>query len=266
MLVGMPTYPGGKNGSGVYQRIICQMPPHQVYIEPFLGSGAVARLKRPAALNIAIDLHAPVVAAFQKLLAGIAGNDLVRSPYLALEAFTGGNGERRPSATAMVPDPTPKWLVSAENGLDFLDRLSPDLAGGYTLVYCDPPYLMSTRSGGAQYECEMTDLEHQRLLRWAIATKCRVILSGYWSQMYSKALKGWRCEMFTATTRGGLAKEALWMNFPEPTELHDYRYLGDGFRERERIKRKKARWIRKLRAMPMLERQCLLGAIADSGI
>jgi hypothetical protein len=34
------SYPGGKNGLGVYQAIINRMPPHQVYIEPFLGLGA----------------------------------------------------------------------------------------------------------------------------------------------------------------------------------------------------------------------------------
>lgn len=36
----MPTYPGGKSGAGVYQTIINQMPPHQLYVEPFAG-GAV---------------------------------------------------------------------------------------------------------------------------------------------------------------------------------------------------------------------------------
>ena len=40
-------YPGGKAGAGVYQTIINLMPPHDVYIEPFLGGGAVMRLKRP---------------------------------------------------------------------------------------------------------------------------------------------------------------------------------------------------------------------------
>jgi hypothetical protein len=45
------TYPGGKNGTGTFQKIINQMPPHDVYIEAFLGSGAVMRLKRPATLG-----------------------------------------------------------------------------------------------------------------------------------------------------------------------------------------------------------------------
>lgn len=49
------TYPGGKNGSGVYQAIINLMPPHRVYIEPFLGGGAIMRLKRPAIANIGVD-------------------------------------------------------------------------------------------------------------------------------------------------------------------------------------------------------------------
>jgi len=30
-------YAGGKGRDGVYQAIINQMPPHGVYIEPFLG-------------------------------------------------------------------------------------------------------------------------------------------------------------------------------------------------------------------------------------
>ena len=42
------TYPGGKAGAGVWQRIINQMPPHRLYVEPFVGAGAVLRAKRPA--------------------------------------------------------------------------------------------------------------------------------------------------------------------------------------------------------------------------
>ena len=57
-------YPGGKGGAGVYQRIITLMPPHRVFIEPFLGGGAVMSAKRPAARNIGVDLDGDVVGAW----------------------------------------------------------------------------------------------------------------------------------------------------------------------------------------------------------
>lgn len=49
-------YSGGKNGSGVFQRLICMMPPHKVYVEMFLGSGAILRRKKPADLSLAYEL------------------------------------------------------------------------------------------------------------------------------------------------------------------------------------------------------------------
>ena len=58
-------YPGGKNHTGTFQKIINLMPPHRVYIEPFLGSGAILRLKKPAAVSIGVDLVAPKPALLQ---------------------------------------------------------------------------------------------------------------------------------------------------------------------------------------------------------
>ena len=49
-------WPGSKNGSGVYQRIINLMPPHRVYIEPFLGGGAIMTRKLPAKESHGCDL------------------------------------------------------------------------------------------------------------------------------------------------------------------------------------------------------------------
>ena len=49
------SYPGGKAGAGVFQQIINQIPPHRVYIEPFLGGGAVLLHKRLAVASIGID-------------------------------------------------------------------------------------------------------------------------------------------------------------------------------------------------------------------
>ena len=66
------------------------------------------------------------------------------------------------------------------------------------------------------------------------------------------------------TRAGRTATEWLWFNFPAPVALHDYRYLGEDFRERERIKRKKQRWVNRLHTMPTLERRALLNAIAEA--
>jgi hypothetical protein len=57
----LPNYPGSKGGAGVAKRLISEMPPHRVYIEAFLGGGAVLRLKRPAAVNIGIDADGRVI-------------------------------------------------------------------------------------------------------------------------------------------------------------------------------------------------------------
>jgi hypothetical protein len=39
--------------------------------------------------------------------------------------------------------------------------------------------------------------------------------------------------------------------------------LGEDFRQRERIKRKKQRWVNRLTALPVLERQALLSAMKE---
>ena len=53
------------------------------------------------------------------------------------------------------------------------------------------------------------------------------------------------------------------MSYPTPIALHDYQYLGEDFRERERIKRKIGRWQGKLKKMSRLERQALLCALNE---
>ncbi len=94
-----------------------------------------------------------------------------------------------------------------------------------------------------------------------------VIISGYWTSLYAKMLAAWNHSTFQTTNRAGnLTEEHLWFNYPHPVELHDYRYLGTNFRERERIKRKKARWVAKLSKMAILERQAIMGALAETPV
>lgn len=221
------SYDGGKGQAGVYQRIINQMPPHSLYVEGCLGMGAVMRAKRPAKCSVGVEIDRNVLAAWTgKELPGLklANSDVV------------------------------KWLRANERNLN-----------SQTLLYLDPPYLMSTRrSQRPLYRYEMTEDDHRLLLAWATTLPCMVMISGYQSEMYDELLFDWRAISFEVMTRGGVpATEWLWMNFPEPVELHDYRYVGEGWRERERIKKKVSRWKARLGKMPLLERQALLAALAE---
>jgi hypothetical protein len=91
-----------------------------------------------------------------------------------------------------------------------------------------------------------------------------VAISGYWSQLYHDLLPGWRTINFQSSTRGGsMATEWVWMNYPEPDELHDYRYLGDNFRQRERFNRIRKNMLAKLARMDQLERFAILSSIAE---
>jgi len=221
------TYPGGKNGSGVYQQIINRIPPHGVYVEPFLGSGAVLRMKRPAALNIAIDLD--------------------------------------PEVTERAPGTLPPNLTMKTG--DALIFLSKTLFSKDTFIYCDPPYLMDSRSCQKRiYTFEFMKGDHVKLLEVVKTLPCMVMLSGYPNTLYDDALSSWWTATYQTTNRRGkLVTEKLWMNYAPPIRLHDYRYLGNNFRERERIKRKKDRWTSRLLSMPDLERSALTAAIAEIG-
>jgi len=105
--------------------------------------------------------------------------------------------------------------------------------------------------------------QHYQLLNIIRELPCMVMISGYESEFYKRMLYDWRPVTFQAQTRRGPAIEWVWCNFPEPLELHDYRYLGNSFRERERIRRKQLRWKTKLEHMPSQERYALLSMLEN---
>ena len=115
------------------------------------------------------------------------------------------------------------------------------------------------------YDCEfMTEEEHRALLRVILNLHCMVLISGYDSELYNDYLRTWRKHQFKTTNRAGAhVTETVWLNFPEPAELHDYRFLGANFRERQDIKRMKERWMNKLAKMNPQQRFALLSALED---
>lgn len=81
------------------------------------------------------------------------------------------------------------------------------------LIYCDPPYVLSTRSR-RQYRFEMTDDDHEALLQELRKSRAKVMLSGYENSLYDRYLNGWRKEQIAARAQNtGLRVETLWMNY-----------------------------------------------------
>lgn len=234
-------FPGGKAGAGTYQKIINQIPPHDIYIEAFLGGGAIMERKRPARRNIGVEINGHTLLDTAKRLRKIIPGFAVQRA----DAF--------------------EWL-KMWFGLD--GYLSPAEAaerdgGGSIFVYLDPPYLLSTRLSGPLYANELSMEQHVELLDIAKRLPCMVAISGYWSPLYAAALEGWRHIAFNVQTRGGRkAREFVWFNYPEPTALHDYRYLGNNKRQRERIARKVRTWAAGLQRLPRLERQAILDRLS----
>lgn len=199
------------------------MPVHTVYIESHLGGGAVMRNKKPAAVNIGIDLDDRVIQRWQAELPHVC--QLVHADataYLEKYPFTGTE-----------------------------------------LVYCDPPYVKATRRQARVYRHDLEDVDHRRLLDVLKALPCRVMLSGYDNSMYATSLMDWSKFTFSARTRVDSREECIWFNYEPPKNLHDGTHLGTTFRERQSIKRRNQRWLDRLDNMPSAERSHLLALIRD---
>ena len=218
-------YNGGKNGSGVYQFIINQIPPHFKYIELFMGSGAIMRHKSPALVNHGIDIDESINNKF----------------------------------------PFPDSIDVDFYGLSWDEyfELPCIHCNKGAFIYADPPYLMATRKSKKKlYSYEFSIDDHKKLLEQLKRLECMIMISSYRNDLYDRELCGWRRVEYNAYDRTHEMRiECLYCNYPAPEELHDYRYLGKDFGERQRIRRKINRHVEKLKNLPVLERKAILGAL-----
>lgn len=190
------------------------MPPHLRYIESHLGGGAVMRHKRPAPIQIGLEIDSCVIRSY-----GHAFNALCE-------------------------------LVNAD-ALDWLAQVELDQD---TLIYVDPPYHPSTRRRSRVYRHDYTEQDHEKLLTLLNNVPAKVMISGYDCALYQTMLRGWNKHCFMVQSHIGPRQESLWFNFPKPNHLHDDRYMGSGFREREVIKRRQHRLKERLLNLSAQER------------
>ncbi len=220
------SYLGSKAASGAYQAIIAHMPPHEIYIESHLGSGAVMFNKPRATIEIGIDIDA--------------------------YAFT--LTRRR-----WHPGKVPHFLFKQCDAVEFLEQF--DYSGnGRVFVYADPPYLPETRTSSARYRHEYTVADHKRLIQTLRNIPANIMISGYPSPLYDELLSDWRTYEFTVMTRGGVRVEKIWMNYPEG-EAYSAAFAGRDYIDRQRIKRKAERWAKKYQALPAPERLAIFSEL-----
>lgn len=227
------SYTGSKSANGVYQTIIGQMRPHQVYVEPFFGSGQIFWKKKRATSSVIFDLAGDLLAkaGAEAGVTAVHGSALKLLPGLAL---------------ALPTD---------------------------AVMYCDPPYPLATRNNRRYYTDllavgarEMSDEDHIQLLVMLVTIRCNILISTLPNELYRSFLTaecGWRRIEYTTRAHKKTLKEWLFCNFPEPDELHDWRFAGRNFRERWRMKKLVRRTLTKLQAMNKRERGFVLDAISQ---
>lgn len=99
-------------------------------------------------------------------------------------------------------------IVENVDAMNLIDRVDRDDA----LFYVDPPYIPESRSG-RHYNHEMSAEDHQRLLDRLNAARAMVVVSGYHSDLYDQALRGWKRVETKASTDGGYERtEIIWLN------------------------------------------------------
>lgn len=141
-----------------------------------------------------------------------------------------------------------------------LDLYSYDRSN--TVFYCDPPYLMSTRSHKKRlYKFDWGQADHERFLDLVTRYGGQVMVSHYPCSLYQDALKDWRQVPYRSMTRAGLRQELLFLNFDLPPLLADPSNVGENFTDRQRLKRKVNRLITRLDKEEPLERSAILSYV-----
>lgn len=134
---------------------------------------------------------------------------------------TGGTPE--PASWARYPDAL-HAIITRLTGVTIEHLPATELIGRYTfpntLIYCDPPYLLSTRSNrtGGEYRHEMSEADHVALARVLHESPCMVVVSGYSSPLYEDLYASWECRQSQTYTFGKKGAgnsprmEYLWLN------------------------------------------------------
>lgn len=231
-IIPFKTYFGGKSGSGTYQTIINHIPPHRVFMSLFAGNCGVFKNMKRAEWTILNDIDYMVFQSWHETGLWVPGDLRI---------------ENKDAISFMHVD-----LQTSE-----YKRLL-----NHTFIYLDPPYLMSTRKRKIDtYKHEFaTESDHLQLINTVknLPIGIKVMVSHYPCDLYNDGLKDWNTVDFKSTTRRGQVNERIYMNYDLDGHLHDYSYIGQNFRVREKYKRIMTNFFLKLDRLEPLLRNAML--------
>lgn len=133
---------------------------------------------------------------------------------------------------SMSPNPAKAWaglpeilLMAAERlkGVQIENLPATELIKRYdtpdVFIYADPPYLHETRKNYL-YKHEMSDSEHEELLKVLVKHPGKILISGYENDMYNDYLAGWEKAYKQTNAECGLKRtEVLWMNYRQDMQM-----------------------------------------------
>lgn len=232
-------YPGAKSGTGIIQWLINNIPFHDRYFELFAGSAQLYYAKQPAETSILNDLDLKVCKSYPGTNHTYIFNN---------------------SATDLLkkPDYPTRVRVKGDIFVYGLEYLFKNLSRA-DFIYLDPPYPFSSRrSGKKYYQHEMTDSDHVQLLTAIRAVDANIMISTRQNDLYDQYLHDWRKASFETMDRAGRCTEIIYMNYPVPGLLHQYDYVGNGYTDRQRVKRKITRFTHKIANLPDYEKHMFI--------
>ena len=107
-----------------------------------------------------------------------------------------------------------RTIIYNRDALDLIEKYNQPNC----FLYCDPPYVWSTR-GSQRYEIDQDDEFHKKFMDRCIESKAKILISGYDNELYKKLEEnGFTKVSFDVNTVDGNMKpkvktEVLWKNY-----------------------------------------------------
>lgn len=232
----------GKSTDGVYQHLINRIPPHTIYIELCVGQATINRAKRPAMLNLLVDVDPQI-------------NRLYQNANIPKEMRIQGY---RADCVAWLKHTYPKIPVDPQFPCPEEN----------IFIFIDPPTDKDVHRKKNSNRHLMPLDSITELCRILVGIKCKVMLTTFVGSIYDGVFeneKGWHRELFTGySANPDGSDEVILTNYVPDEDLHDYSFCGTTPDERARIRKQNESLVAVLKPMSLLERRAFFQLCLDN--